>query len=215
MCSLNCFSGCSLLTGKFETPNLSANLEGLVSANLSVAWLLFVTDSYLHAIVHALSSGLHVVFAWSIYFFSVCLFILRERARECACVSREGQRERERDRIPSRLCAVIAEPDMGLDPMNHEIMTWAETNSGMLNCLSHQGTPGVLVHTYTYPLIIFKIQGFQETLSPSQARSGFLLCVPQIAPWLRLCLWCKCSLCKQRTILNYLKVFQSLFFLNP
>ena len=41
--------------------------------------------------------------------------------------SRERERERERrggeERIPSRLCAVSAEPDVGLDPMNLEIMT--------------------------------------------------------------------------------------------
>ena len=35
----------------------------------------------------------------------------------------EGQRERERERIPSRLCTVSTEPDAGLDPMGHEIMT--------------------------------------------------------------------------------------------
>ena len=35
----------------------------------------------------------------------------------------EGQRERERKRIPSRLCAVNVEYDTGLDPTNHEIMT--------------------------------------------------------------------------------------------
>ena len=39
---------------------------------------------------------------------------------------REGQRERERKRIPSRLCAVSAEPNAGLEPTNHEIMTTAE-----------------------------------------------------------------------------------------
>ena len=35
----------------------------------------------------------------------------------------EGQRERERDRIPSRLRAVSAEPETGLELKNHEIMT--------------------------------------------------------------------------------------------
>ena len=41
---------------------------------------------------------------------------LRERAGE-------GQREREIERIPSRLHAVSTEPNAGLKPMNHEIMT--------------------------------------------------------------------------------------------
>ena len=35
----------------------------------------------------------------------------------------EGQRARKRERIPSRLLAVSAEPDAGLELMNHEIMT--------------------------------------------------------------------------------------------
>ena len=34
-----------------------------------------------------------------------------------------GQRERERERIPSRLHAVITEPDAGLELTNHEITT--------------------------------------------------------------------------------------------
>ena len=34
-----------------------------------------------------------------------------------------GQRERVRDRIPSRLPTVSAQPDVGLKPMNREIMT--------------------------------------------------------------------------------------------
>ena len=41
------------------------------------------------------------------------------------CVSRGGtEREREgRERIPSRLCAVSTEPDVGFDLKNQEIMT--------------------------------------------------------------------------------------------
>ena len=35
----------------------------------------------------------------------------------------EGQRERKRERLPSRLCAVSVEPDAGLDLTSHEIMT--------------------------------------------------------------------------------------------
>ena len=35
-------------------------------------------------------------------------------------------REREKERIPSRLCTISAEPDVGLEHMNCEIMTQAE-----------------------------------------------------------------------------------------
>ena len=38
-------------------------------------------------------------------------------------VSREGQRERERRRIPSRLRTASVEPDVGLELTNREIMT--------------------------------------------------------------------------------------------
>ena len=38
-------------------------------------------------------------------------------------MGREGQRERERERVPSRLCPISTEPNAELEPMNHEIMT--------------------------------------------------------------------------------------------
>ena len=53
-----------------------------------------------------------------VLFFLMFLFILRERVS-----AGEGQRERGRERIPSRLCAVSAEPDAGLDLTTCEIMT--------------------------------------------------------------------------------------------
>ena len=58
-----------------------------------------------------------------LFFFNVYLF-LRKRAR-----AGEGQRERERERerarhrIQSSLPAVNAKPDVGLEPMNFEIVT--------------------------------------------------------------------------------------------
>ena len=50
----------------------------------------------------------------------------------------EEQREKEREKIPSRLHTVITEPNAGLEPTNCEA-TWAETKSWMLNELSHLG----------------------------------------------------------------------------
>ena len=47
---------------------------------------------------------------------------MREREREREDMHKQGRgRERGRERIPSRLHAVSAELDVGLDPMNAEI----------------------------------------------------------------------------------------------
>ena len=53
---------------------------------------------------------------------------------------REGDPESE---VGSRLRAVSTKPDMGLEPTNCEIMTWAEIKSWVLNQLSHPGAPEV------------------------------------------------------------------------
>ena len=45
----------------------------------------------------------------------------------------ERERQRERERTPSRLCPVSAEPSAGLDLMNCEILTRAETKIWTLN----------------------------------------------------------------------------------
>ena len=50
--------------------------------------------------------------------FFLSLLVHFEREREHA--SKQGKRERER--IPSRLHVVSAEPDLRLNPMSHEIM---------------------------------------------------------------------------------------------
>ena len=55
----------------------------------------------------------------------------------------DGQRERERPRIASRLPAVSTEPVVGLELANCEIMTRANTKSQTLNPLSHPGAPQV------------------------------------------------------------------------
>ena len=52
--------------------------------------------------------------------FKKCIYFEKERLHARAG---EGQRERGRERIPSSLCAVSTESDMGLYPMNPEIMT--------------------------------------------------------------------------------------------
>ena len=46
------------------------------------------------------------------------------------------ERGREGERIPSRLFTFSTEPDTGLNPMNREIMTWAENKHQALKRLS-------------------------------------------------------------------------------
>ena len=36
---------------------------------------------------------------------------------------------------------ISTEPDVGLEPRNHETMTWAKTRSRVFNRLGHPGTP--------------------------------------------------------------------------
>ena len=63
----------------------------------------------------------------------VCLFVFEVGGRERQERGRESQ---------VGLHAVRAEPDARLDHTNHEIMTWAQIKSQMLNGLSHPGVPG-------------------------------------------------------------------------
>ena len=58
----------------------------------------------------------------SALFFFLSLFIYFEEAGERKREERDRDKERI-ERIPSRLCTVSTEPDVGLEPMNHEIMT--------------------------------------------------------------------------------------------
>ena len=67
------------------------------------------------------------------------------RERERMCASGGGA---ERNRIPSRLHTVSAEPNVGLTLMNHEIMTWTEIKSWTLNWLSQ---PGIPLHIHFLP----------------------------------------------------------------
>ena len=51
--------------------------------------------------------------------------------------------ERGKERIPSRLCSVRADPNVGLEHTNREIMTGAKIKSQMLDRLSHPGAPRI------------------------------------------------------------------------
>ena len=59
--------------------------------------------------------------------------------------------------MPSRLWTFSTEPYVGLEPMNHEIMTWARVKSQTLNWLSHRGTPIVTLIIVSFRLLPCKI----------------------------------------------------------
>ena len=63
------------------------------------------------------------------FFLNVYLFILRKREEKEREREQGRDREKERERIPTSLHAVSAEPDMGLDLTNCEIMTGTEIKS--------------------------------------------------------------------------------------
>ena len=56
-------------------------------------------------------------------FFNVCLFLRARQSMSGGGTERNGDTESEAD---SRLWAVSTEPDMGLELINYEIMTWAK-----------------------------------------------------------------------------------------
>ena len=90
------------------------------------------------------TSNLQVWFCFvNVYLRLLFIYFERERERERSARARErlsrGGAERGRGRIPSRLHAASPEPDVGLDLVNPEIMTRAETESQALNGLSHPG----------------------------------------------------------------------------
>ena len=69
----------------------------------------------------------------------IYLFWEKEREREHMQM---GQRSREREKESQPGSKLSEDPDMGLElSQTHEIMTWTETKSQPLNCLSQPGMP--------------------------------------------------------------------------
>ena len=80
-----------------------------------------------------------------------------ERVREHAR-TQEGEGQGEERENQSRLCIVSAKPHVGLELTNHEIMTWAETKSLMLNQLSHPGSLYIFFSFYIYCFIALQLE---------------------------------------------------------
>ena len=80
---------------------------------------------FLQQIRRASASGFHLcspLCLSSLFFLKVYLFILRERERKGAHAGRGGA-EREGERESQAGSTLLAQPDVGLDPTNHEILT--------------------------------------------------------------------------------------------
>ena len=105
-------------------------------------------------------------------------------------------RERGRERIPSRLPAVSAEPDLGLDFMNHEIMTCAEIKNWTLHQLSYPGASSRLfLLSYTWHTMLHYFQAYSIVIQflymlssvqlpsvPIQRYSSAIDCSPYAVP---------------------------------
>ena len=88
--------------------------------------------------------GYHIPKNTNIYLLGISekkSYVYFERESVHVCTHTAGDGGAGEERIPSRLWAVSAEPDMGLNLTNCRIMTWAENKSQMLNWLSHTHTP--------------------------------------------------------------------------
>ena len=78
-----------------------------------------------------------------------------------------GEVERERQRIPSRVCVVSTERDAGLEFTNRNIITPAKIKSSMVNPLSHPGALSLIIFngykkTWTINFFFFKIYFLRE-----------------------------------------------------
>ena len=79
------------------------------------------------------------------FFFNLSIWRNTEWAHKCTRTSQVGAKRR-REKTPSRLHAISAELDPGLELTNCKItITWAEIKSQTLNRLSHPGTPVVII----------------------------------------------------------------------
>ena len=87
-------------------------------------------------------------------FFYICLFIF-ETQREKEHKRGMGRERRPDSQAGSRLQAVSTEPHVGLEPTNHEIVTWAEVVR--LTDWATQAPQGVLfLYVDLYPEILVK-----------------------------------------------------------
>ena len=91
--------------------------------------------------------GLYDTILFYLTFFSLFIYFggkgegERERERQTDRQTDRETGEGQRERIPRRLCTVRANPDVGFELTNSEIMTWAKIKSWTFNPLSYPDAP--------------------------------------------------------------------------
>ena len=116
--------------------------------------------------IHFLSPYPYICLHYVVFIFFAYLFILRDIYFERQHKWGRG-RERGRQRIPSRLHTASIEPNMGLEPTNGEILTWAEVG----------------------PLTDWAIQAPQQWVKLKNSFSGAPGWLSRSGVWLRLRSW--------------------------
>ena len=137
-----------MTTGGLHGKNLAFNSEGLGS------------KSCLSCLPAPCSGKRSYLFFFLVNFFNVYLF-LRKKETERQSISGGGaEREGDTESVAhSRLWAISTQPDAGLEPTNHEIMTWAKV--GQLPNWATQVTQEVTFSEfspYKMEIIISKVQ---------------------------------------------------------
>ena len=128
-----------------------------------------------------------LVFWMFIYFWE------KERERKSVHLGGRG-RERGRQRFPSRRHTVSAEPDKGVSPTKHEIMTWDEIKSQRLNLTERPGTRHFWPPKHFLPWLSFSIKSkmFQDEpqvyypSSTSTPKQPFLLLLLLMVPFVHV-----------------------------
>ena len=95
---------------------------------------------YSHPSSHEVILFLLLLSFRSFFFLKEFLFFFMFIYFERECEWGRGT-ERGRQRESQAGSTLSAKPDVRLKLVNHEIMTWAETKSQLLNRLNHRGTP--------------------------------------------------------------------------
>ena len=101
------------------------------------SWLTFIGPFQSEAYLHLFWEIFLYYILKKIFFFLTFIYLWDRERQSMNRGGAEGEGDKESE-TGSRLCAVSTETNEGLEPTNHEVMTWAGQT---LNRLSHPGAP--------------------------------------------------------------------------